>query len=66
MTEAIFHAASQANEKWRSCHAPIDEFAQKGRMTSMRDTLHTIHIVTAVLVLQIGFRITMLLRRLNY
>jgi hypothetical protein len=32
----------------------------------MRDTLRTIHVVTAVLVLQIGYRITMLLRRLNY
>lgn len=32
----------------------------------MRDKLRTIHIMTAVLVLQIAYRITMLLRRLNY
>ena len=32
----------------------------------MRDKLRTIHVVTAVLMLQIGYRITMVLRRLNY
>jgi hypothetical protein len=35
-------------------------------MNSVRDKLRTIHIVTAVAVLQIAYRITMLLRRLNY
>jgi hypothetical protein len=35
-------------------------------MYSVRDKLRTIHIVTAVAVLQIAYRIMMLLRRLNY
>jgi hypothetical protein len=39
---------------------------QKGIINSMRDKLRTIHFVTAVLVLQIAYRITMLLRSLNY
>lgn len=39
---------------------------EQARMTSMRDRLRTIHIITAVLVLQIVYRITMLLQRPNY
>lgn len=51
-----------------SCECAIKRAHQftKEVTNSVRDKLRTIHIVTSVVVLQIAYRITILLKRLNY